>query len=680
MTTRIGVDIGGTFADLVFYDDASKRTIARKVLTGRQSPVMECVAGLEESGPGSGGVETCKYFLHGTTVGLNTLLERSGARVGLLCTKGVRDVLELRTGSRQDIYDLMWRPTEGLVPRHLRCSVSERVLFDGSVHLTLEQEDVRRAYRRFVSEGVESIAIAFLHAYANPVHELEAARLLRAAGWTGHISLSHEVSGEYREYPRTITTVIDAYVKRRLCESLEQIEQDLRHSGFRGQLLISRCGGGAMSFEQGKERAFETITSGPVAGAEGAAQLARALRLERVIAADVGGTSFDTCIIENGRTPLLQLGEIAGFPVQAPWVDIRSIGAGGGSIARVDNGGLLCVGPSSAGSAPGPACYDRGGANATPTDASLFLGLFGRDRLGESFVLSVAKAESALTALGRKIGLSAMETAIGILRVATAHMANAIREITVGRGLDPRTMCLLAYGGAGPQMASQLARELGIGTIIVPPFAGNFSAWGLLSSDVVRARSSTRIVPLRQERMPEVAEVLEGLFASLPGESVGHEGTGAFEKEAVVDVRYKGQEHSLPIVVSRSAATALGIDAVRIRDMFLEAYQRTFGSTLGDKPLEIVAIRATVKECLPACALGHLRDEQCLRQADSCKAYSFAEEKTLTFGVFNRAGLQVDEEIDGPAIILESTTSTFLDAGSRARVDQSGCLMIDRRA
>src|SRR5579884_113267 len=330
MTTRLGVDVGGTFTDLIFYDDATGAVRVAKEPTTPQAPEIGIQAAITAA-VSPDRLRAVEFFLHGTTVGLNALLERRGARVGLLATRGFRDILEIRRGDRDDPYDLFWTPAPPLVPRHLRLPVRERMLADGTVHTPLAADDVRKAAKVFLAAGVESVAIVFLHSYANPAHEREACELLRTAGFKGQISLSHAISGEYREYERTTTTVIDAYIRPRVESYLHRLRDSLAAGGFDGQMLIMRSGGGARGVAEAEARPFETLISGPVAGAEGAAELSRQLGLSDVITADAGGTSFDTCVISDGRVQVLYEGKVAGLPLQTPWVDIRSIGAGGGS-------------------------------------------------------------------------------------------------------------------------------------------------------------------------------------------------------------------------------------------------------------------------------------------------------------------------------------------------------------
>jgi N-methylhydantoinase A len=657
MATRIAVDVGGTFTDLVTYDDATGEVRVVKEPTTPDAPEEGVIEAVRRGAPDRM-LESAEFFLHGTTVGLNALLERRGAVVGLLATRGFRDVLETRRGDRDDPYDLFWQPPAPLVPRDLRLPVTERVLVDGSVETPLDPDDVADAYETFRAAGVTSIAIAFLNAYADGAHEVEAAEQLRELGFEGVLSLSHEVSGEYREYERTCTTVVDAFVRPRVSAYLERLESRLRELGFAGAALVTRSGGGAMTFEEAARRPFETILSGPVAGAEGAAALARELGATEAIGADVGGTSFDTCLIVGGQPELHYEGRVAGLPLQTPWVDVRSIGAGGGSIAYVDVGGLLRVGPRSAGASPGPACYGRGGFEPTVTDAALVLGLLGPGELAGELTLDQRLARRALESLG--LG-PAEDAARGVLIVAAAGMADAIHEITVEQGRDPRGAMLIAFGGAGPLFAPLLARELGVTTVVVPRHAGNFSAWGLLGADLTRERSQTRILRVSKEGLAQARTGLEDLAAAL---DAGAESI----REDRLDLRYVGQEHTLTVILPREAGPE------SLRDLFARDYDRTFGHTM-DEQVEIVTLRVASRNGLPRMAerpaAAHSRDA-----SSSTSAWSFTRGEWLDFALVGRDGLTVGDMVAGPAIVLEDTATTYLDAGFTARVSETGALVV----
>jgi N-methylhydantoinase A len=665
------VDVGGTFTDLIFYDDESGDVRAGKVPTTPAEPDRGVVDAIDAALT-TELVDASKYFLHGTTVGLNSLLTRTGAVVGLLATEGFRDILEVRRGDRPDPYDLFPKLPEPLVPRRLRIGIPERMRADGEVHIPIDTEAIRAAVDAFKAEGVESVAVAFLHAYANPAHELAAEQALRDFGFEGEISLSHRVSGEYREYERTTTTVIDAYVRPRMATYLSRLEQQLAGAGFNGSLLVTRSGGGAMTFREAEERPFETILSGPVAGAEGAAELARTQDLGDLITADVGGTSFDTCLITGGRPQMMYEGSVVGLPVQTPWVDVRSIGAGGGSLAYVDVGGLLRVGPGSAGAVPGPACYGRGGTQPTVTDAAFVLGMLGSGKLAGGVELDVDAARAAMEPLAEQLSFEVDDVARGILQIANANMANAIREITVEQGVDPRGTTLVAFGGAGPLFATLLAREFELTKIIIPPYAGNFSAWGLLGADLTQSAALTRITRLGDDSVEGLDDVLGDLFTTLVSRAYdAGSGTG---REIGFDMRYVGQEHTLTIGVPAESGR-IAATVPEINDLFTREYERTFGHSM-EEAVEVVSVRATLRTPLPRRAEERVLASANGRPAGMWNAYSFTRGEKLEFAVVERASIGVGEAIAGPAIVLESTATTYLDAGFSARHDETGSLFL----
>jgi N-methylhydantoinase A len=675
VSTRIGVDVGGTFTDLIAYDDETGQVMLAKSASTAEAPetaVIECVS---DGVPGAL-ISRSSYFLHGTTVGLNALLTRSGAKLGLLATSGFRDVLEIRRGSREQMLDLWWRPPTPLVPRELRVPTRERTRADGAVIRDLEEEDVAAAAELFARAGVEAVAVAFINSYSNPANELAAAEALTACGFQGEISLSHQVSREYREFERTSTTVIDAYVRGVASRYLERLGGGLRDLGCPADLFVMRSGGGAMSFDEAAARPFETILSGPVAGVEGAATLARELELQQVIAADAGGTSFDVSVVLDGRAQAMNEGEVIGFPVQAPWIDVRSIGAGGGSIAETDAGGLLRVGPRSSGSAPGPACYGRGGTEPTVTDAAFTLGMLGDGRLAGGLDLNPDLAHAALAQLTKAVGLDVEGVAQGILRVAAAHMADAIHEITVERGLDPRDGALMAFGGAGGLFATLLASESQIPAIVVPPFPGNFSAWGLLGVGITQTAAQTIIGPLGDETAREadllLAELLDEL-RSRPGSGHGAEAVPA----AALDLRYSGQEYSLTLPVPYTETRGVSADVQWVASAFEEEYEKIFGHRM-DEAIEIVAVRGTLRTSMPERVTAPASAGPGAGGRRQVKAFSFSGSAWDDFTLVPRDVLSIGEVICGPALVVEETATTYLDRGFRASVHSTGSLLIER--
>ena len=676
MASRIGVDIGGTFTDFIVYDESGNKVIIDKIPTTPQSPEKAVVEVIKRN-LSQKELEKIDFFLHGTTVGLNSLLERKGSKVGLLCTKGFRDILEIRRGDRDEMYNLFWQPAPPLVPRFLRLEIEERLFANGNVHKKINTEQVKEACNQFINEKVDSVAIAFINSYTNKDHEILASKILIESGFKGQISLSSMVSGEYREYERTTTTVIDAFVKTRMSNYLNSLKKNLNELGYKGTFLVTRSGSGSMTFDEAEDRPFETIMSGPVAGAEGAGELSRKLNNTNMVTADVGGTSFDTCLIINGRPQIQFEGKILGLPVQSPWVDVRSIGAGGGSIAYLDEGGLIRSGPQSAGAVPGPACYDKGGIQPTTTDAAFYLGMLGEGKLASGLQLNKSLAEKALNSVGSQIGMSAFDAAKGILKIGSANMADAIREITIEQGIDPRELKLLAFGGAGPLMSNLIANELDIKEIIVPPYSGNFSAWGLLGADLLQMNARTKILRLSDEAINECNDILKELFKELEQRQKIDFSTSSQMKEIALDMRWMGQEHTITLKLENEKNGNISMDTETLKNKFMEEYQKTFGSKL-DTIIEIVSTRASLRVQLPRKSESGKIDEVGIEVSNSqIECYSFTEDKKIQFDLVARS--KIDSKVSGPLIIIESTAITYVDINYDVDKDSNGNLILTNR-
>ena len=676
MASRIGVDIGGTFTDFIVYDESGNKVIIDKIPTTPQSPEKAVIEVIKRN-LSQKELEKIDFFLHGTTVGLNSLLERKGSKVGLLCTKGFRDILEIRRGDRDEMYNLFWQPPPPLVPRFLRLEIEERLFANGNVHKKINTEQVKDACDKFIKEKVDSVAIAFINSYTNKDHEILASKILIESGFKGQISLSSMVSGEYREYERTTTTVIDAFVKTRMSNYLNSLKKNLNELGYKGTFLVTRSGSGSMTFDEAEDRPFETIMSGPVAGAEGAGELSRKLNNTNMVTADVGGTSFDTCLIINGRPQIQFEGKILGLPVQSPWVDVRSIGAGGGSIAYLDEGGLIRSGPQSAGAVPGPACYDKGGIQPTTTDAAFYLGMLGEGKLASGLQLNKSLAEKALNSVGSQIGMSAFDAAKGILKIGSANMADAIREITIEQGIDPRELKLLAFGGAGPLMSNLIANELDIKEIVVPPYSGNFSAWGLLGADLLQMNARTKILRLSDEAISECNDILKELFKELEQRQKIDFSTSSQIKEIALDMRWMGQEHTITLKLEDEKDGKISMDTETLKNKFMEEYQKTFGSKL-DTVIEIVSTRASLRVQLPRKSESGKIDEVGIEVSNSqIECYSFTEDKKIQFDLVARS--KIDSKVSGPLIIIESTAITYVDINYDVNKDSNGNLILVNR-
>jgi N-methylhydantoinase A len=675
------VDIGGTFTDLLCYDDERGEMLVGKTPTIPGQPELGVIQVIQQVIPRET-LAKASLFLHGTTVGLNALIERRGAVVGLLTTAGFRDSLELRRASRREMYNSSWSPPPPLVPRRLRLPIRERVNAHGEVLERVHLADVAKALDAFAAERVSAIAVVFLHAYANPEHELAVEEHLRRLGFDGPISLSHRVSGEYREYERCSTTVVDAFVKKRFARYLTEIRARLVRLGFEGRCLVMRSGGGSLTFDEAEERPFETVQSGPAAGVEGATTFARRYGLKYVVTADVGGTTFDTALIRDGRPQLLYQGEVAGMPLQSAWIDVRSIGAGGGSVASIDAGGLLHVGPRSAAASPGPASYGKGGTEATTIDAALCLGMLGDGMLASGMRLDPSLAEKALQPLASQLRLSVTHTCVGILRIATSAMVGAMRRISLEKGVDPREAALLTFGGAGPLLATELARALGIRQVVVPPHAGNFSAWGLLGTDVVRDIARTQVAMLSTESLASASATLRELLDILSTRTYHQALDVTASLGAGIDLRYRGQEHTITVTPRLTTHGTIATTLEELTALFGESYRGTYGHLL-EAPIEMVAVRASMRQNLtrtaPAPGLGAQHSEQPSAESlPSKQAWSLVRREFREFRHVRRESLREGARLSGPMIIFEPTSTTYVDVDFELEVMSGGCMFLHR--
>jgi N-methylhydantoinase A len=672
---RVGVDVGGTFTDLVALEEGSGvlHLLKRPTTPDDQSEGLAdgLAALLGAAGAAPGDVA---YLGHGTTVCINAVLEGKGARTGLVTTQGMRDLLELRRQTRGALYDLQADKPEPIVPRPLRREVPERVRADGAVLVPLDLERTRAVVDGLVAEGVEALAVCFLHAYANPAHEAAVGALVRERHPGLYLSLSSEVLPEFREFERLSTTVMNATVGPVMARYLGRLEERLRSMGVAATPFICQSNGGVATVGQVTRRPVFTMASGPSAGVAGAAWVARQAGQERIITFDMGGTSTDVCVVERGIAVTASAKEYRGHPVKGAMLDVDSVGAGGGSLAWVDPGGFLRVGPESAGAAPGPACYGRGGTVATVTDANLVLGRLDPEGfLGGTIRLDPGLAARAIErGLGPGLGLGVTDAALGVLAVVNAGMASAIRLATVERGLDPRRFTLVAYGGAGPMHATAVARSLGIPRVLVPPHPGVLCALGLLVADV---RSEWSRTAIRRTDATGSAEIA-ALFADLEArarEWVARGGlaSGRLVLERSVDMRYHRQNHELPVGAPRRAAPAA------LARSFHRAHRRVFGYDAPDEPTELVTFRVTARVAVdspPVMAAPGARDAPApgLRKVCFGRAAGFVETP-----VWPRAALAAGEAVVGPAIIEQADCTTVVEPGQRATADAAGNLLID---
>ncbi|HKB26875.1 MAG TPA: hydantoinase/oxoprolinase family protein [Methylomirabilota bacterium] len=663
MRSSVGVDVGGTFTDLVARE-GSGRLRACKVPTTPASLARGVLNGLATVRAAAGPPAS---VAHGTTVVTNAIVEGRGARVGLVTTRGFRDVLEIQRMSRLHLYDLRLPPKPPpLVERPLRLEVSERVGPDGAVLLPLALDDLPAVAEKFARAGVESVAICLLHSYANPAHE----RALKAAlaPHFAHLSVSSEINAEFREYERTSTTVLNAAVMPLTSRYLAELVAALGREAPGAALHLLHSAGGMMSPEAARARPLAMAASGPAAGVAAAAHLARGLGLARALAFDMGGTTTDVCLIADGIAETSAQRKLAGYPVRLPMVAVESIGAGGGSIAYAD-AGTLKVGPRSAGAEPGPASYGLGGTEPTVTDAGLVLGYLDPGRVyGGAIRLDPGRAAAAVEALGRRFGLSAVEMAHGVVEVAGANMLRALRLVSVQRGYDLRDFALIAYGGAGPVHAGALARQAGIARIVVPVHSGAFSALGCLVSplryDAVqtwRARLDAWDPKPAEDRFRELEE---RCLAPLLDEGIAAADI-ALARSA--DLRYTGQNYELE-VPWRSDAGAL-------RDGFEARHRRLYGYATGES-VECVNLRVVARARDASAALPELEPRGDAGPVGAQRAW-FPETGEVRLPLHDRAALVPQRPVAGPALIVDEWSTTLVYPGQRCAADRFGNLVIE---
>ena len=671
-TTRVGVDIGGTFTDVVFSDDSSGEVRIGKVPTVASALEQGVEAGIS-SLLSREEVAACEYFLHGTTVGTNAILQRSGPMVGLLATRGFRDILEIRRTDRVDPYELLTAPWVPLVPRRVRLPVTERIRGSGEVHTPIEEDDVRRALAIFETESVEAIAIAFLNSFANPAHELAAEQILREAGFAGEISLSHQVSGEYREYERTTTTVVDCYVRPSMRAYLTLLERGLEEAGFGGESLMVRPDGGAISFGEAKERPFETILSGPVGGVQGTCELARTLELGDVVTRRRGRNELRHRGGKQRQTAAHVRGRGSGY-ADPDRLGRRPLDRGWRRLDRLRRRGRTPEGGPRGAPAPTPgppAMGEEGRSPPSPMARSASACCPTSSPRASASTEPEQRRRSPPSAEALALDLAAV--ARGIVLIASAAMAGKMHEITVEQGRDPRLLTLVAYGGAGPLFATLLARELEIPQVVIPLYPGNFSAWGMLGVDLTRTATRTRVMKLGDPALEMANRLLPELFSA----SAARANTNGRKRvhEVALDMRYEGQEHTVTVAVPANE-DQIELTARELHELFTKQYLETFSYTLEFEP-EIVTLRATLREPLPRRKTEALAPASTdAYQSETRSAYSFAHDEWLDFELVMRAELGSETLVAGPAIILEETATSYLDAGFQASVDPCGALFI----
>lgn len=679
---RVASDIGGTFTDLVYLDEETGQVGIAKTDTTPPNFEQGVINSINKANFTK---DEVNFFVHGTTVIINALTERTGAKTGLITTKGFRDVLELGRSNRADIYNVYYRKPVPFVPRYLRLEVEERCNYKGEELVPLNEDDVRACLRQFKKEGVDAIAVCFLHSYANPAHEERCAEIIRQEWPEVAITISSDITKEWREYERTSTAVLNSYVQPVAAKYVDSLDRELDQLRISDRRYIMQSNGGTVSFAQSKISPINMVESGPVAGVFGAAVVGKLIGDKNIIALDIGGTTAKCSLIENGEMKVTTdykiewTRETAGYPIKVPVVDIIEIGAGGGSIAWVDAANSLHVGPQSAGALPGPVCYGRGGTEPTVTDANLIAGRINPEYfLGGEIKADLKRAREAMAGIASSFGISVDEAALGVIRLANANMINALKLISVRRGYDPREFTMVAFGGGGSMHAAALAKELQVKKVLIPVATAVFSAWGMLMTDLRHDLIQTNI-----RRTDEISiEELDGIWDDMEKQAVEY-----FQREKMdagdmvftryADMRYLGQEHTVKVPVPAGKMDASVIREVEQRFHSLHEHNYTF--RLDDSLIEFVNFHLTTFGTVKKPEFGRLEN----RSSDpgaAIKGYrdvDFDQEGWQKSTIYERGLLGAGAVFDGPAIIEEPASSTVIFPGQKVTVDDYGNLIIE---
>ncbi len=668
---RISADIGGTFTDFVIEDQDTGEMKIGKVPTTPENPARGVLNGVEQLVEDAADID---FFVHGTTVGLNAFLERRGARVLLLMTSGISDTYTIARGHREELYKLHYRKPDQLVPRCDVHEVTERLSWDGSEVTPLDESSLLPIIEKVKAENIPAIAVCLLHAYSNPEHEKRVGDILAAALPGVSISLSHQVAPEWREVERASSTVMDAYVAPVVELYLSTLKRELTDVSMNETVHVMRSNGGVMTDAYASRHPITTLMSGPVGGSIGGVELSKSTGIKNLLCVDMGGTSFDLSLVVDGQAELSSETVLQGLPLLMSIINIETVGAGGGSLAWIENGGLR-VGPQSAGSQPGPVCYGRGGAQPTITDANLFLGRLGEGSLlnGE-MSLDIPATATAFKNLASEIGLSDIELAEGMISIGNAKMADAMRTITVGRGIDPRDFTLVAFGGAGPMHAVELARELDIEEIIIPQFPGTFSAWGMLQSDI-RHDLNVSYYALSDDIDHSV---VAGHFGEMraDGATVLAEENVANDNmkfDFSVDLRYVGQEYTINVPVSDDVDIEMTVDS------FHTLYKARYGHALDDSPVEFINLRVA--------AIGQLKRSPSKSIAITRDEMSIVDHRDIIFNgethktpILKLDLMTAGQLFTSPAVIEEASATTIIPPGYGFKLDPIGNVIIQAKA
>ncbi len=647
---RFAIDIGGTFTDLVALDDETGWVSITKLPSTPQDPavgLLNCIKEIELA------VSDYNLFVHGTTIGINAYLQGSGEDVSLITTEGFRDVYEIGRTNRVEPYNLTYKKPKRLVPRRRIFTVPERVDSRGKVITALDEHVAGEVIERIYELGIRSIAICLLHSYANPCHEERLYKLVKERHPEIFVSLSSRLIREYREFERTNVTVLDAYIKPLVVEYLEYLEDFFSKQGFAGDFMLQRSGGGVLPASFVRQRPVETLFSGPAGGVMGALHIAKSTPYKNLILGDVGGTSFDVSLITNAQEQVTTEAKVDHTPIMIPMLDIRSIGAGGGSIAWLDEANAIHVGPQSAGAEPGPVCYGRGGADPTVNDAR----------------------EAIRRKIADPLGLSVPKAANGVMQIMVDHMVGLIREIMTEKGEDPRRYLLLMFGGAGPLFGSFILERFDIGKVVIPKEPASFSAYGMMITDIVYDYKQTYVRLLEDSDVEET----EGLFCEMEARGLENLDKPGISEDArkmlrSIDVRYLGLTHALNVPVTQLSKAAKST----VAGDFHALYERIYGYRL-EHPIQIVRLNAKVIGVMQKPALSKAKGrESGFEEAPKGERQIHLPDGPAVCRIVVREKLRRNDRIEGPAIIEEPSSTTFVGSGQTLRVDEWGNLLIER--
>ena len=674
---KVATDTGGTFTDLVAFEESTGKIYLGKVLTTPKDPSLGVIDSINQSRETGLVTDAVSFFVHGGTTVINALTERKGVRTALVTTDGFRDVIAIGRGNRPDLYNLHSNPPEPFVPRHLRFEVIERVDANGNVRTPLSMKSVDAAAEAMAAAGVEAVAVIFLHAYINPAHEAAAATRLRELLPGVAVTASHEISRQWREYERSNTAVLSAYVQPIIAHYLANLSAALAETGVACSCYCMQSSGGLAKFNEAKAAPLVLVESGPAGGVAGSVRVGEAIGETEILYLDVGGTTAKCSLIRNGRPVLrpdykFEWSRLSqGYPLQVPVVDIVEIGAGGGSIARIEKNGSIKVGPQSAGSDPGPACYGRGGKDPTVTDAVVLTGVVDPQRFaGGRIKLAPELSAAAFEPIASALQSSIVAAAKAVISLAEANMINALKLVTIQRGHDPRDLTMVVSGGGGPMHAATLARELGVKRVVIPCYPGLFSAWGMLAARPRIDLHRTLLMPLDATTFAAVQKI----FAELEVEAAQRFGISeaAMLLEHAIEMRYVGQEHTVSTRCDRRA----GFDALFAA--FHAAHEKAYTFRLADTGVELVTFHLAAELDTPRVGMPEVGTDGGVADAVVGRRELHAgDDKVALATVYDRDRLPAGANFEGPALVQEATTTAVVLAGQRAAIDRFGLLSIE---